>query len=197
MNRILAVILIILLILSVFIFRSRIFPQHRNGDIINYVNISITTMKLTSTAFENGGKIPLKYTCDGENINPPLSWSGAPEGTKSFALIMDDPDIPDSVKQARGIAEFVHWVVFNIPKETTRIDEGKNPEGVAGLNSTGKTGYVGSCPPDREHRYFFRLYALDVVLDLSDPANKYSLTRAMKGNILSVAELVGRYERKK
>lgn len=152
-------------------------------------------MKLISTAFNEGGQIPSKYTCDGENINPPLSWRDIPSGTKSFALIMDDPDIPDFVKKARGIEVFDHWTVFNILPLVSNIEEGIEPEGVAGLNSGGKLGYIGSCPPDQEHRYFFRLYALDKLLDLSQGTSKHGVLSGMEGHILDVAELMGKYKR--
>lgn len=151
-------------------------------------------LKLTSSAFEEGGVIPQKYTCNGENINPPLSIEGAPDGTRTLALIVDDPDIPESIKQSRGIDSFDHWVVFNIPPAMTDIEERKNPLGVVGLNSAGKRGYTGPCPPDREHRYFFRLYALDTELSLSEDATKVDVLSAMEGHIIEETALMGKYD---
>jgi Raf kinase inhibitor-like YbhB/YbcL family protein len=148
-------------------------------------------MKITSPAFVHQGSIPTKYTCDGENISPELEFFEIPENSKSLALIMDDPDIPDFVKEDRGIEVFDHWVVFNMPADTKGIGEGQAEPGIVGLNSRGTNEYIGSCPPDREHRYFFRLYALDKELELS----KDQLLKAMQGHIIETAELMGRYER--
>lgn len=120
-------------------------------------------MQLTSTAFTNNEAIPSKYTCDGEDVNPPLTIAGMPEGTQSLVLIMDDPDVPVSVRED-GVWD--HWVVFNIPPDTTEISEGREPRGVHGKGTSGNLKYHGPCPPDCEHRYFFKLYALDVELDL-------------------------------
>ena len=153
-------------------------------------------MKLTSSAFEMNGKIPSRYSCDGENINPELIIKDVPENTESLVLIMDDPDIPESVKEQRGIQVFDHWIVFNILKETRKIEEGKNPDGVLGNNSKGELGYTGPCPPDKEHRYFFKLYALDKKLDLKEGATKKEIIEAMQDNIIDHSELIGRYERK-
>lgn len=153
-------------------------------------------MQLTSTAFAHNGSIPEAYTCEGENRIPPLSWSGIPEGTKSLALIMDDPDIPESVKQSRGIDVFDHWVVFNMPATTTAVTEGQEPAGTPGNNGRGATGYTGPCPPDREHRYFFRLYALDDELALAPGATKAQVIAAMQGKIIDTAELIGLYNKK-
>lgn len=152
-------------------------------------------MKLTSSAFPNNGKIPSKYTCDGDNINPPLSISEVPAAAKSLVLIMDDPDIPDFVKQKFGIKVWDHWIVFNLPPETQEIVEGKNPPGVLGKNTGGKNAYGGPCPPDQEHRYFLKLYALDTTLKLNEGVTKAEVEKAMLGHILAKAELVGRYER--
>ena len=154
-------------------------------------------MKLTSSAFTEGGKIPSKYTCDGANINPPLSISDVPAKAKSLVLIMDDPDIPEFVKQKFGIQVWDHWTVFNIPSGTKEIAEGKNPPGVLGKNTGGKNAYGGPCPPDKEHRYFFKLYALDTELGLPEGSTKAEVEAAMKGYIIARAELMGRYERVK
>ncbi len=152
-------------------------------------------MKLISTVFKEGERIPAKHTCDGKNINPPLLWSNAPKGTQSFVLIMDDPDIPDFVKKSRGIEVFDHWLAYNIPPSVSGVKEGTEPEGIAGLNSAGKIGYTGPCPPDREHRYFFKIYALDTELDLPEGATKIEVENAMQGHILEQTELMGKYER--
>lgn len=152
-------------------------------------------MELKSSVFDNGGKIPPKHTCEGENSSVPLSWSDVPSTAKSLALIMDDPDIPDFVKKARGILVFDHWVVFNIPPSINSISDGEEPSGTSGLNSAGKAGYTGPCPPDREHRYFFKLYALDTMLSLLSGSTKKEVEGAMVGHIIEQAELVGKYER--
>jgi Raf kinase inhibitor-like YbhB/YbcL family protein len=149
-------------------------------------------MKLTSSAFQNEGKIPAKYTCDGKNINPPLSISDIPEKAKSLALLMDDPDVP---KNLRKDGMWDHWVVFNIPADVREISEGSEPAGAPGKGTNGETGYFGPCPPDREHRYFFRLYALDTYLDLPEGSGKSSVERAMKEHIIDQDILMGRYER--
>ena len=143
-------------------------------------------MKIQSAAFEHNQSIPRKFTCDGDNVNPPLAFSGVPEGTKGLALIMDDPDAP------RGL--WVHWTVWNILPQTTEILENSRFEGaIEGTTSFGKPGYGGPCPPDREHRYFFKLYALDTVLSLDKSSTKEELERAMEGHILSRTELIGLY----
>jgi len=145
-------------------------------------------MKLESSAFEHNGSIPSKYTCDGNNVSPPLRISEIPSEAKSLVLIMDDPDAPVGV--------WDHWLVWNIPPETAEIAEGQEPEGVIGKNTGGKLGYQGPCPPDREHRYFFKLFALDTQLDLPpETADKKDLEAAMEGHILGQTELMGRYNR--
>lgn len=144
-------------------------------------------MKLSSPAFTAGQPIPDKYTCDGQDLIPPLEFSEVPPTAKSLALVMDDPDAP--------MGTWDHWLVWNIPAKTTRIAEGKAPEGVTGTNSWNKTTWGGPCPPDREHRYFFRLYALDTTLNLAARARKGELQKAMQGHIVAEAELMGRYDR--
>jgi Raf kinase inhibitor-like YbhB/YbcL family protein len=154
-------------------------------------------MNLTSSHFENQGEIPKRFTCDGEDISPALAWSDVPAGTKSLALIVDDPDAPDP---ANPKMTWVHWVLYNIPATTDALPEGVAsrdlPAGsLEGLNDWKKTGYGGPCPPIGTHRYFHKLYALDVVLpDLKKPT-KAGLEKAMKGHVLSQAELVGKYQR--
>jgi len=153
-------------------------------------------MKLTSTAFKNNQSIPSKYTCDADGINPTLEITEVPKGTQSLVLIMDDPDIPDFVKESRGIDVFDHWIVFNIPPKTNKIPEATEPLGTAGLNSTGQTGYTGPCPPDREHHYLFKLYALDTKIDLEHGATKKDVEQAMENHILEQTILTGLYKRK-
>jgi len=156
----------------------------------------ILPMQLTSSAFASNGNIPAKYTCDGENTSPPLQITSVPTAAKSLVLIMDDPDIPDMVKKRYTIAVWDHWMVFNIPPTTKNIPEGKNPAGILGKNTGGKNAYAGPCPPDREHRYFFRLFALDAPLPrFDDPPTKQELSSAMEGHILKQAELMGVYQR--
>lgn len=149
-----------------------------------------------SSAFEEGGKIPSKYTCDGDNLSMPLSWSEVPKEAESLVLIVDDPDIPDFVKKDRGIEVFDHWVIFNIPPEVTEISENSVPDGASlGVNSAGQNKYTGPCPPDREHRYFFKLYALDTMLSLPKSSTKKEVEEAMVGHIIEQAGLIGKYER--
>ena len=157
-----------------------------------------TVMQITSPSFKNQKSIPRKFSCDGADISPQLDWSGVPEGTRSFALIVDDPDAPDP---ANPKMTWVHWVLYNIPATARSLPEGVKdsdlPEGtLQGLNDWKKTGYGGPCPPIGKHRYFHKLYALDTVLtDLGRPT-KAKLEKAMEGHILAKAELVGFYQHK-
>jgi len=151
------------------------------------------TLKLTSPAFSPNGEIPKAHTCDGAGSAPPLEWSGVPEGAKSFALIVDDPDAPDPKAPKRT---YVHWVAYDIPTSTTRLAAGQSTQARfrEGINDDKGRGYTGPCPPIGRHRYFFKLYALDVLLgDLGQPT-KSDLERAMRDHILEHAELVGTYE---
>ncbi len=152
-------------------------------------------MQITSSAFKEGGSIPSKYTCDGANISPELKWSNVPQGTKSLALICDDPDAP------RGT--FVHWVMYDIPPTAAELKEGIPPDtqlangakhGMPGFN---RPGYGGPCPPSGTHRYFFKLYALDFMPGLPAGATKSDLLKAMEGHILEQAQLMGIYQRTK
>lgn len=148
------------------------------------------SLQLTSQAFNENGSIPSKYTCDGANISPPLGWTGAPPGTKSFVLIVDDPDAPSKV--------WTHWVVYNISPTTVECREGKVPIGsLQGVNDFGKVNYGGPCPPSGTHRYFFKLYALDTLLTLEEGATKQQVEKAIKPSILAEAHLVGTYSRQK
>lgn len=151
-------------------------------------------MELKSSAFENGGKIPSKYTCDSKGISPDLQISGVPAGAKSLVLIMDDPDVPEVVRKDRM---WVHWVIFNMPPDLKMIPENSSPPGVSGKNTGGKLGYQGPCPPDREHRYFFKLYALDTILKLHEGSIKEEVEKEMAGHILVQCELMGKYERQR
>ena len=143
-------------------------------------------MKISSPEFEHKGFIPLKFSCQGEGINPALIIEGVPAGSKSLALIVDDPDAPGG--------DFVHWVVYDI-LVTSRIEENSFFE-KQGINSMGRIGYVSPCPPTGVHRYFFKLYALDSVLNLQKGASKKDLEAAMSGHILDKAELIGLYQKK-
>ena len=150
-------------------------------------------MKLKSSAFDHEGSIPRKYTCQGKDIIPPLEISDVAKEAKSLALIFDDPDVPEWVRKDRM---WVHWVVYNIEPTKTKIEENAQPFGVLGKNSSGEKRYMGPCPPDREHRYFFKLYALDAKLDLGEGATKEELLQAMEGHILEETQLMGRYVKK-
>jgi hypothetical protein len=149
-------------------------------------------MKITSSAFEHDGMIDLRHTCDGEDVNPPLTFSDVPTGAKSLALIMEDPDVPTSI---RSDGMWDHWVVWNILPTVSSIAAASTPPGVVGKNTGSELGYQGPCPPDREHRYFFKLFALDVMLDLHEGASKQELEQAIQGHIIAQAELIGRYNR--
>jgi Raf kinase inhibitor-like YbhB/YbcL family protein len=150
-------------------------------------------VKISSPAFQEGGDIPSLFTCEGDDINPELHFSGIPQGAKALVLIMDDPDVPESIRKDRM---FDHWVVFNIPPSTTEILEDSQPEGVPGKNTGGGLDYYGPCPPDRKHRYFFKLYALDQELSLPKGATKIQVEQAMQGHILEQAQLMGHYEKR-
>lgn len=144
---------------------------------------------LASPAFVNNGFLTPVYTCDGDDKSPTLEIKDIPAGTKSLALIVDDPDAPSGT--------WVHWVVFNIPPETRVIKEGEEPDGTAGTNSWGREGYGGPCPPSGTHRYFFKLYALDTFLSLPAGNGAKEAELAMDGHILAKAEIIGLYERKR
>ena len=150
-------------------------------------------IKVSSAAFEEGGMIPGKYTCDEEDVSPPLAWDSIPEGTKTLALICDDPDAP--------MGTWVHWVLFNLPGDINGLPENIPPEmelesgAKQGTNDFGRIGYGGPCPPGGTHRYYFKLYALDAELDLEPGARKQQLLEAMEGHILAEGQLMGRYSR--
>lgn len=150
-------------------------------------------MEITSAAFQDGGLIPQKYTCDGEDVSPPLAWTDPPRETQSIALIADDPDAP------RGT--WVHWVIYDLPPDARELSEGVPPAETLpngakqGRNDFGKIGYGGPCPPRGTHRYFFKLYALDRKLGLPAGKTKQELLEAMRGHVLTEAQLMGRYAR--
>jgi Raf kinase inhibitor-like YbhB/YbcL family protein len=143
-------------------------------------------LSVNSSAFENNKFIPAKYTCDGDDVNPPLTIEGVPEGTKTLALIVDDPDAP--------MGTWDHWIVWNISATASKIAENTVP-GTEGMNDFRKRSYGGPCPPYGTHRYFFKVYALDVKLDLSPTSRKRDVEKAMQGHVLAEGELVGLYRR--
>ena len=151
-------------------------------------------IKVTSPAFAEGEMIPAEYTADGRNISPPLEWSDAPEGTKSIALINDDPDAP--------MGTWVHWVVYNLPADVTSLEENVLPEetlsngAMQGTTDFGRIGYGGPAPPSGTHRYFFKVYALDTMLDLAAGATKGRVESAMAGHVLAEGQLMGKYKRR-
>jgi Raf kinase inhibitor-like YbhB/YbcL family protein len=153
-------------------------------------NMPIT---ITSAAFTEGGMIPREYTCDGRDISPALAWTGTPEGTKSLAIICDDPDAP--------VGTWVHWVLFNIPATADELPQNMPPDKILedgarhGINDFRKFGYGGPCPPGGTHRYYFKLYALDIELTKEPGITKDELLKAMEGHVLAEGQLMGRYKR--
>lgn len=148
--------------------------------------VDIETLIISSPAFEHEGEIPSKYTCEGEEMSPPLQISEIPHGTQTLALIMEDPDAPNGT--------YDHWLVWNIPPDG-HLKENFNP-GINGMNSAGKTGYHGPCPPNGSHRYYFHIYALDKELDLAPGESKHALLQEMENHTLAKGSLMGRYEKK-
>lgn len=153
-------------------------------------------LALTSSAFRDGEPVPVRHTCDGEDLSPPLAWTGVPVETRTFALICDDPDAP------RGT--WVHWLIWNLPADAVELGEGVPPRpelssgARQGLNDSGDLGYGGPCPPPgKPHRYFFRLYALDTALNLSPGVNRSDLEAAIDGHVLAQGTVMGTYERRK
>jgi len=175
-------------------FVNRDFTSSRDTEELTISNKPAPTMTetemftLKSPAFESNTALASKYTCDAEDVSPPLTWEATPEGTQSFVLIMDDPDA--------SAERWDHWVVFNIPPTTAGIGEGVEPPGVPGKNSWGRTGWGGPCPPTGTHHYSFRVYALDSMLDLPQGATKKDIETAMKEHVLGEAELLGLYQRR-
>lgn len=149
--------------------------------------------RILSSAFKNYESIPRTYTCDGQNISPPLNWNDPPEGTKSLVLINDDPDAPSG--------DWVHWIVYNIPPDTRKFNDNQSAEGLPenclqGRNDFGRIGYGGPCPPSGTHRYSFKLYALDIVLNVREGLTKNFLLEMINGHIIAATELVGKYSRR-
>ncbi|HBE45375.1 MAG TPA: YbhB/YbcL family Raf kinase inhibitor-like protein [Deltaproteobacteria bacterium] len=167
---------------SIVIFSLSIIPAPSNGQ------EKIVKLEVSSTAFKENTSIPKKYTCDGKDINPPLTIENVPQGTKSLALIVDDPDAPMGI--------WVHWVLWNIDPKTREIKENSVPQGaIQGINDFGKSSYGGPCPPSGTHRYFFKAYALDTVLNLPQNSRKADLEKGMKGHILGQGQLMGIYKK--
>jgi len=182
MSKLLAVVVVVM----VFCFAAK-------GEDISEREVEMS-IKVTSEAFEDGGLIPVKYTCDGEDISPALSWGPLPADTKSVAVIVDDPDAP--------MGTFVHWVLYNLPADTTELAAGVEAEEThedgtrQGVNDFGDIGYGGPCPPKgKPHRYYFKVYAVDVVVDTTHVEDKESLLKRIDGHILAKGELVGHYAR--
>jgi Raf kinase inhibitor-like YbhB/YbcL family protein len=168
--------------------------RHKKSVAVSEERGQDMAISVSSSAFQEGGTIPAKYTCDGNDVSPPLKWTGAPEGTKSIALICDDPDAP--------MGTWVHWVMWNIAPSVRELAENVPPKpdlpdgSRQGISDFRRPGYGGPCPPSGVHRYYFKVYALDTVLDLPTGAKKADLLKAMKGHILTEGQLMGRYSRR-
>ena len=184
---------VIALVLFIFYNKSRtqagLVQKSTSSGKLKAINLTVT-----SESFAHKSSLPIAYTCDGENVSPPLAWSGAPANTKSYTLICDDPDAP--------MGTWVHWVLFNISPEINNISENIDenrlgPSVKKGENSWGKTGFGGACPPSGTHRYFFRIYALNTILTIDGNPTKTELLDAMKGHVLAEGELIGTYARTK
>jgi Raf kinase inhibitor-like YbhB/YbcL family protein len=146
------------------------------------------SIQITSSAFKEGDKIPRQYTCDDKNISPPLDWTGVPVNSTSLTIIMDDPDAPAGT--------WVHWVLFDLKPDINGLGEGKSENGIQGKNDFGQTGYGGPCPPrGSNHRYFIKIYALDIQLGIKTGASKAQVENLMKGHILAQGQLMGKYAR--
>lgn len=150
-------------------------------------------MKLESSAFDDGAEIPVQYTCEGDDVSPPLSWSGVPRDARTLALIVDDPDAPDP---AAPQTTFVHWVVHGLEPTVGELEEAVHGAGQPGLNDWDRTGYGGPCPPIGRHRYFFKLYALDTEPSFVKTPTKADLEAAMEGHVVAEAVLMGTYEKR-
>ena len=176
-------------------FCALMFVMFSEGSVLSQTTAggSAMILKVESSAFKDGDMIPSKYACEGINVSPPLKWSGGPDGTKSFALIADDPDAPAGT--------WVHWIVYNIPPSVKNLAEHvpvseKLKDGtLQGMNDFRKAGYGGPCPPMGTHRYYFKVYALDTMLSLGPGATKKQVADAMRGHILAEGQLMGRYKR--
>ena len=184
----------IIIISAVLIATILIWKSAHNNTPLPKQKMDSNIMQLTSPAFANNNTIPKEYTCDGQNISPPLSFENVPSNTRSLVLIMDDHDVPKNLVPS-GI--FDHWVVFNIPSRTKGAAANEILTGIYGSNSSGKPEYTGPCPPDKEHRYIFTLYALDSILSLQQGASKDEVLKALNGHIIAEAILIGRFNREK
>lgn len=164
-----------------------------SGPHINSLEGGQMEIKVSSQAFQEGGMIPRKYTCDGDDVSPPLAWTGIPDGAKTIALIGDDPDAP--------MGTWVHWVLFNLPASVKELAEAVPPDkelpsgAKQGRNDFRRIGYGGPCPPGGTHRYYFKLYALDSALNLPPGASKADVVKAMQGHVLAEGQLMGKYKR--
>lgn len=181
-----------LIILLIFIIGCSNNGKTATPDINNEKNEGITNkvinMKLSSPDFKNNTMMPPELTCDGSDMSPELNIEDVPKNAKSLVLINDDPDAP--------VGTWDHWIIFNMPSTTEKIEKGQEPQGVGGKNSWGRAGYGGPCPPSGVHRYFFKLYALDTMLNLNEGATKKEIESAMHGHIIAKAELMGTYKGK-
>lgn len=181
----LSLVVILALLLSTIYFLGK---NYKKSDNLPVTDRKEGNMKIISSAFSEGQKIPQKYSCDGENISPPLSILDVPANSVSLVLIMDDPDAPAGT--------WVHWLVWNIDPNVKDITEGATPSGsVSGTTSFGDVGYGGPCPPSGQHRYFFKLYALNSKIDLKEDAKVENLTQAMKNHLIQETSLMGVYSR--
>lgn len=181
-----------IIVVCVILFTGLFFIRGNKNSLISMDKVNLDTagsLTIASPVFKDRENIPVKYTCDGDNINPPLSISGVPKLAKSLALIVDDPDAPAGL--------WIHWVAWNIDPKTKLIPEGIKTIGINGLNTSGNGSYGGPCPPDKEHRYFFKIFALDVLLDVPQTSGADELIKAMAGHIIDKAELIGLYDRKR
>lgn len=177
---------IILVSVLVFWQSKTVLNQKKNNILSNQERQG--AMKISSLVFKNNSPIPAQYTCDGQNINPPLEVSDVPPETTSLALIVDDPDAPGGT--------FLHWLVWDIDPNNSKIEENSLPNGaVEGKTSFGKIGYGGPCPPSGEHHYFFKIYALDVKMGLATGSNLRDVKKALEGHILATSDLIGKYQR--
>lgn len=177
---------VVLALAALAVFVSRPFVRHDDGTAVNEFTVT-NVMRIESPAFGQGDPIPPRFTCDGDNIFPPLVLSKVPEDAASLAFIVDDPDAP--------VGTFVHWLAWNVSPEVSSVAEGTPPEGVQGTTGFGRVGWGGPCPPNGEHRYFFKVFALDTTIDLPEGASVNELEAAMRGHILDKAGLIGVYGR--
>ncbi len=187
----LIVVILALALLSILL-RGEVLPTQEISEMIPYTAQTNMIMTLQSSAFQDNQAIPAEYTCDGEGKNPALEFLNIPDGAKSLALIMEDPDVPKTIRED---GMWNHWLVWDMAATTREIRSGATAPGTVGQNTSGIFGYTPPCPPDREHRYVFTLYALDAKMRLNAEATKEELIDAMDGHILETAQLIGVYNR--